>query len=254
MEARARFLIGYARRHGPVSARGLYYQAEVAKVSGIDKQETSYRKVQRQVLLLRRDGRLPYRHIADATRWMRKPTSYDSVEHALRDLGESYRKNLWKDAEDYVEIWMGKDTLSGVVYPVTAESDVPLMPTRGYTSETFAFEAVMARDDDPRDYHVYYFDDLDRSGVDAAQSLKEKLERFSRELPACRCRVIFHHVAIYGGAGPRVGVADPAAQAHHRCRSALAARVCLRARRHAAGHIAGTGARMHRAASAAPSA
>jgi hypothetical protein len=35
MEERAKFLIAYAAEHGPVSVRGLYYQAEVRKVPGI---------------------------------------------------------------------------------------------------------------------------------------------------------------------------------------------------------------------------
>jgi hypothetical protein len=54
MEERAEFLIGYAEEHGPVTSRGLYYQAEVHGVPGIDKTEASYEKVQRQVLSLRR--------------------------------------------------------------------------------------------------------------------------------------------------------------------------------------------------------
>jgi hypothetical protein len=37
-------------QHGPVTIRGLYYQAEVARVPGIDKTENGYAKVQRQVL------------------------------------------------------------------------------------------------------------------------------------------------------------------------------------------------------------
>jgi hypothetical protein len=41
MEARARFLIAYAQQHGPVSVRGLYYQAEVAGIPGIDKTQHS---------------------------------------------------------------------------------------------------------------------------------------------------------------------------------------------------------------------
>src|ERR1700730_12654212 len=84
MEARARFLTAYAAEYGPVSVRGLYYQAEVAGILGIDKTESSYDKVQRQVLLLRRSGRLAYEHIADGTRWMRKPASYDDKNAALR--------------------------------------------------------------------------------------------------------------------------------------------------------------------------
>src|SRR5712691_2377141 len=86
MEERAEFLIAYAEEHGPMTIRGLYYQAEVAEVPGIEKDEAGYVKVQRQVLALRRDGRLAYSDIADATRWMRKPTTHSSVENALRDV------------------------------------------------------------------------------------------------------------------------------------------------------------------------
>src|SRR4051794_18771979 len=63
MESRAEFLIAYAAAQAPVTVRGLYYQAEVAALPGIDKTEGSYNKVQRQVLALRRDGRLPYQHV-----------------------------------------------------------------------------------------------------------------------------------------------------------------------------------------------
>jgi hypothetical protein len=35
---------------------------------------------------------------------MRKPTTHDSVEEALKATARLYRKNLWLDADDYVEI------------------------------------------------------------------------------------------------------------------------------------------------------
>jgi hypothetical protein len=193
MAERAEFLVAYAEEHGPITVRGLYYQAEVANVPGIDKTESSYGKVQRQVLDLRRSGQLEYEHIADATRWMRKPRSYDSIEDALEETARTYRRNLWRDAEDYVEIWIEKDALAGVIYPVTRKFDVPLMVTRGFSSETFAYEAIAARDDDERDYCVYYFGDFDRSGRDGARSLQEKLERFAADRPF---RVLFNPVAV----------------------------------------------------------
>jgi hypothetical protein len=181
MEKRAEFLINYAAAHGPVTVRQLYYQAEVNGIPGIDKTESGYDRVQRQVLNLRRAGRLPYNDIADLTRWMRKPRTYDGVVAALEATAQFYRKALWSEADTYVEIWCEKDALAGVIYPVTAEYDVALMVARGYSSETFAFEAVAAREDDPREYHVWYLGDFDRSGCEAAQSLQEKLERFSEE-------------------------------------------------------------------------
>src|SRR5690242_17761494 len=112
---------------------------------------------------------------------MRKPTSFDSVEDALATTATVYRRNLWRDAESYVEVWCEKDALAGVIFPVTSRYDVPLMVARGFASETFCYEAVEARADDHRPYHVYYFGDFDRAGRDAAQSLKEKLTRFASE-------------------------------------------------------------------------
>jgi hypothetical protein len=193
MEERARFLIGYSDDHGPVTVRGLYYQAEVAVVPGIGKDDAGYDKVQRQVLKLRRAGRLSYRNIADLTRWMRKPTTHDGPESALAATARLYRKALWTDASTYVEVWCEKDALAGVIYPVTAEYDVPLMVARGFSSETFCFEAVESREDDPRDFYVYALFDFDRAGRDSARALNEKLQRFAAGKPF---RVIFEQIAV----------------------------------------------------------
>lgn len=193
MNERAIFLLAYAAEHGPVTVRGPFYRAGIEGPPGIDKTKRGYDKVQRQVLLLRRNGALAYRHIADLTRWMRKPRSYDSVEAALQATAEFYRKALWRDAEVYCEVWCEKDALAGVIYPVTAVYDVPLMVARGFASETFCFEAVEARGNDPRPYIVYYLGDFDRAGRDAAASLRHKLERFAAEKGL---RIGFVHLAI----------------------------------------------------------
>lgn len=177
MEARAAFLIDYADRHAPVTVRQLFYAATVADLPGIGKDEAGYAKVQAQVLDLRRAGRLPYEAIADATRWMRKPRSWNSPEDALRATAAFYRKSLWTGPER-LEIWLEKDALAGAIAPVTDEYDIPLMVTRGFTSETFAWSTV--ENLDPQTVlHVRAFYDFDRAGQDAARSLKEKLERFA---------------------------------------------------------------------------
>jgi hypothetical protein len=51
----------------------------------------------------------------------RRPRTYDGVQNALDHTARFYRKSLWADAECYVEIWLEKDALSGVVYPVTSD-------------------------------------------------------------------------------------------------------------------------------------
>src|SRR5436189_288181 len=55
------------------------------------------------------------------TRWMRRPTTFGSVEEALADTVENYRKALWRRNPGYVEIWCEKDALAGVIHPVTDE-------------------------------------------------------------------------------------------------------------------------------------
>jgi hypothetical protein len=180
MEMRAQFLIDYARDQSPVTVRQLFYAATVRDL--IEKSESGYNKVQAQVLALRREGRLPYRCIADATRYMRKPQTYDGWQAALQDTALLYRKALWADTDLEVQVWIEKSALAGVIYPVTSEYDVPLMPTGGYTSETFAYGAVADLQGTGRKLVVHSLYDFDRSGRDATESLREKVHRFGREL------------------------------------------------------------------------
>lgn len=196
MDARAAFLIDYAEAHGPITVRGLYYQAEVAGLPGIDKSESGYRKVQAQVLQLRRDGLLAYDAIADATRTMRKPRSFDGWQDALCDTARIYRKNLWSDTQTEVEIWIEKSALAGVLYPVTAEYDVPLMCTGGFTSESFAHDAVARLRDTGYRLVAYALYDFDRAGRDASRSLEEKVRRFGADYGV---DVAFRSLALSSG-------------------------------------------------------
>jgi hypothetical protein len=196
MEARAEFLIDYATRHGPVTVRQLFYAATVADVPGIDKTEAGYCKVQTQVLALRRAGRLDYDNIADSTRWMRRPDTFEGLEDALRQTARFYRKSLWTGSAVEVEIWLEKNALAGVVYPIADEFDVPLMVTSGYTSETFCYQAVERLRGDGKTLVIYSLYDFDRSGKDAEASLREKVERFGAEFDV---PVEFHPLALTAG-------------------------------------------------------
>ena len=126
----------------PCTVRQAFYQAEVASL--VEKAESGYEKVQRAIVWLRQERYVPFGHIADATRWMRKPRSFTSIEDALRDTVECYRRAVRRDAAAYVEFWLENDALAGSIYPVTSEFDVPLMVARGFSSLTFLYEAAEA--------------------------------------------------------------------------------------------------------------
>ncbi|MCX8955446.1 hypothetical protein OU790_18665, partial [Ruegeria sp. NA] len=76
---------------------------------------------------------------------------------------------------------------------VTSEYDVPLMPSGGFTSETFAHDAVERLRGSGKTLVAYALYDFDRSGLDATNSLREKVERFGREY---NVPVSFHHLGL----------------------------------------------------------
>src|SRR5262245_30249840 len=114
----------------PQTVRGLFYQLVTQGI--VPKTEAAYKNlVGRLTVRMRREGTLPYEWLADNTRWMRKPTSYSSLGACLRRTAQTYRRALWDSMPAYVEIWLEKDALAGVIYDVSSEWDVPLMVTRG---------------------------------------------------------------------------------------------------------------------------
>ena len=75
--------------------------------------------------------------LADSTRCMRKPRSYSSLEEAIARTAATYRRGLWDNQNAYVEVWLEKEALAGVLYRVTEVYDVPLMVVKGFPSKDF---------------------------------------------------------------------------------------------------------------------
>jgi hypothetical protein len=177
MDERYEVLLDITAEMQPMTVRQVFYQASVRGV--VDKTEAGYGRVQRALVDLRHSGRLPFDWIADNARWQRKPRSWRDPAHALRETARFYRKALWADAADYVEVWLEKDALSAVVFEVTAEFDVPLMVARGYASLSFLHEAAQAISEEDRPAHIYHLGDFDPSGVNAAEKIEESLRAFA---------------------------------------------------------------------------
>jgi hypothetical protein len=177
MAERADALLAIIAEMQPMTVRQVFYQASVRGI--VDKPEAGYNRVQRVLVDLRRSGRLPWDHIADNTRWQRRPTTWRDPNQALQQTARHYRKSLWSEAEDYVEVWLEKDALSAVVYDVTDEYDVPLMVARGYASVTFLHQAASDIEVDGRPAYLYHLSDYDPSGVDAANKVELSLRAFA---------------------------------------------------------------------------
>jgi hypothetical protein len=165
-------------RDHPMTVRQVYYQLVSQGV--IAKTEGEYKStVVRLLAEMRRAGDIPFGWIADSTRWMRKPRTYNSVEDALERTAQHYRRSLWADADAYVEIWLEKDALAGVLSSVTEEFDVPLMVTRGYPSISYLHSAGELIDALDVPVYLYYFGDYDPSGLDITRAVQAGIREFA---------------------------------------------------------------------------
>ena len=125
-------ILSWTEAHHPVTIRGIFYK--MSSLDLVEKTESGYRTVQGLCKSLRQERRLDFSWISDNTRWMRRPTTYNSLQDCLLDAGRYYRKSLWNTQNQYCEIWCEKDALTGTIYPVIEKWDVPLMVSRGYAS------------------------------------------------------------------------------------------------------------------------
>ena len=171
-------IITAVAQDAPVSLRGVFYR--VVSMGAVEKTENGYRRVQRQLLQLRRDHRIRYSNITDGTRWVLRPTTYDDIEEALDDAADSYRRALWTRSDEIVHVFSEKDAITGVLHPVCDRWDVGLGITRGYSSETFAWNVANDLDRD-RTNILVQFGDHDPSGVDAWREFGAKVTAFARQ-------------------------------------------------------------------------
>lgn len=177
MEARFEALKRIVHEVRPCSVRQVYYQATVHGV--VEKTDAGYDKVQRGLVDLRRSGEISYRDITDNTRWQIKPTTYNSIQDALDETARLYRRAVWRDVDTYVECWLEKDALAGVVHPITNKYDVPLMVARGFSSLSFLHSAASDIADLDKPAFIYHLGDHDPSGICAAEKIEQTLREFA---------------------------------------------------------------------------
>jgi len=190
LEAIDTALLEWGIENRPFTVRQAFYAMSVRYVVGKD--ETGYDVVQRQLLALRRAGIMPFGWITDNTRMMRKPRTHSSLEAALYYTQQTYRHSVWADSPVYVEIWLEKDALSGVLYGETYKYDVPLMVARGFSSETFIHSAAQTIADEGKPAYLYYFGDHDPSGVEIDRKIEAGIRKY---VP--KAEVHFQRVAVH---------------------------------------------------------
>ncbi|CAN5903350.1 hypothetical protein BH23PLA1_BH23PLA1_35660 [soil metagenome] len=176
------------RREQPMTIRQLYYR--LVSVGAIAKTEAEYKStVVRLLGEMRREGDIPFHWIADNTRWMRKPRTHSGLDQALRQTAATYRRSVWDNQDAYVEIWLEKDALAGVLWEVTDPWDVPLMVTRGFASLSFLHQAAEAIGAQDKPTFLYYFGDHDPSGLAITVQVEQDIRGFAPDADLTVARI-----------------------------------------------------------------
>ena len=162
----------------PMTVRQVFYQLEHRGL--IANTEREYKgTVGRLLLDMRLKQEIPFGWISDGTRWMRKPRTYGGWQEALRATAATYRRALWATQDAYVEVWLEKDALAGVLFEETEQWDVSLMVVKGFPSVTFLYEAAEAMKAQDKPTYRYYFGDHDPSGVAITRNVEKRLREFA---------------------------------------------------------------------------
>lgn len=181
LQARRDALVRLTEEAQPASVRHIYYRAVAAGL--VEKNENGYNKVVYDLGALRDNGRVPYGWIIDTGRSAHWPLVQHSPASALKGLAYRYRRDPWRDADaPKIEIWCESKSIAGVLMDLVDEYAVPIYPTSGQTSETFAYEA--ARQYYSKPVVILYAGDYDPAGLQCGAQLEAKLRKHARpEIP-----------------------------------------------------------------------
>lgn len=161
-----------------LTLRQLYYQ--LVSRGAIGNTVREYKNLSVTMTNARMAGLIDWDHIEDRSRNALMPPHWDGASHILRDARDTFRVDRWAGQRRHVEIWCEKDALTSVLEPLAREYHVLLLPVRGYSSTTIAYEASLrfqtAR---PKDPLVFYLGDHDPSGVDMTRDLEARLSEMA---------------------------------------------------------------------------
>ena len=166
-----------------VTVRQMFYQCEVR--GAVEKSESGYDKIQSQMVRMRKLGYLPYDWVTDNTRSVRKPETYKSLDSFAKHHAEHYRRDLWRNQPDHVEIWIEKEAIMGIADAVTNDYDVPLYPSKGYASlsltATAAEQIKYIKENEGKEVYIYYLGDYDPSGEDIPRAIQKHLREMGAD-------------------------------------------------------------------------
>lgn len=187
----------YSEQGYRLTLRQLYYQLVVANI--VPNNERSYKTVGGLVSDGRLIGLVDWDAIEDRVRVPKRPNEFSDLNQLVDAAVAAYRLPRWDGQEHYVELWVEKDALAGVLAPIATEYHITLMVNRGYSSQSAMYESAKRFIDkaDGRTAHLLYLGDHDPSGEDMVRDVGHRLQLFGADLTVRKLALTMAQVEEY---------------------------------------------------------
>ncbi len=182
-----------------LTLRQLYYQFVARDI--IPNKQSEYNKLGTAVNNGRLAGLIDWNSIVDRTRKHEANSHWDSPSDIIESCAESYAVDTRADQDDYLEVWVEKDALVGVIERACEPLDIGYLSCRGYVSQSAMWRAAMRykrQEQNGKDCTILlHLGDHDPSGIDMTRDIQDRLAMFGSNVEVKRIALDMKQVKKY---------------------------------------------------------
>lgn len=166
----------FAKAEKPVTIRQIFYHLVSRNI--LKNTEREYKKLVRILVRARKAGFVPFEWIEDRSRNPLILPLYPNILDYIENKIERYYKDTWQNQPCFIIILLEKEALAGIVWEVASIYNVPVFPTKGYSSWSMFYKDIRSQVQKYSDKPlvVLVLGDYDPSGTDIPRDHLEKLE------------------------------------------------------------------------------
>lgn len=188
-----------------LTVRQLYYQFIARDTlpeawrdphSGSKNNMKSYRKLDMFLGKARLAGLIDWSAIEDRTRRINYNTHWDDPGEIIRASAHSYALDSRSTQSHYIEVWIEKNALLGVIEPVCQKLDVTYLACIGYYSLSAMWRASTRLLAEDKKCIILHLGDHDPSGIDMTRDIQDRLNMFGCEVDVRRIALTMEQVNV----------------------------------------------------------
>lgn len=173
----------YKEKNLNLTLRQLYYQFVSRNL--LSNTTSSYNKLGSIISNARLAGLLDWSAIEDRTRNLKGAAHWSDPGSIIKTALYSYRIDKWKNQEFYIEVWIEKEALIGVISGICDDLDINYFACKGYVSQSEMYkgaERMKYENGKNKECIIIHLGDHDPAGIDMTRDIQERQNLFCSPL------------------------------------------------------------------------